>query len=102
MEEEVKGAAAVVESLLRAVEEIAAISYHRNAYKKQFCNLSRRVRLLAPMFEELRESKKPISEKAVTTLASLGQAIGLAKELLRFGSRGSKISLVCGAAILVR
>ncbi|XP_064966274.1 protein spotted leaf 11-like [Musa acuminata AAA Group] len=94
MEEEVKGAAAVVESLLRAVEEIAAISYHRNAYKKQFCNLSRRVRLLAPMFEELRESKKPISEKAVTTLASLGQAIGLAKELLRFGSRGSKISLV--------
>ncbi|RWW21320.1 hypothetical protein BHE74_00004957 [Ensete ventricosum] len=86
-------AVAVVESLLRAVEEIAAVSYHRNAYKKQFCNLSRRVRLLAPMFEELRDSKKPISDKAVTALASLGRAIGLAEELLRFGSRGSKISL---------
>ncbi|WOL16502.1 protein spotted leaf 11-like [Canna indica] len=97
MEEEKEAEVAarvVVERLAKAVEEVAAISDYRNAYKKHFCNLSRRVKLLGPMFEELRDSKEPIPEKAVRSLAALGRAIDLAKELLQFGSRGSKIYMV--------
>ncbi|KAJ8479803.1 hypothetical protein OPV22_023530 [Ensete ventricosum] len=84
----------VVDRLAEAVEEIAAISDYRNAYKKQFCNLSRRIKLLAPMFEELKESKDPISEPAVGALEKLNRALDSAKDLLRLGSEGSKIFLV--------
>ncbi|THU66096.1 hypothetical protein C4D60_Mb05t10580 [Musa balbisiana] len=87
-------AGSVVESLMAAVEEIAAISDYRNAYKKQFCNLSRRIKLLAPMFEELKESKDPIPPRAVRALEKLNGALDSAKDLLRLGSEGSKIFLV--------
>ncbi|XP_072997655.1 protein spotted leaf 11-like [Typha latifolia] len=88
------GVKVVVQGLTVAVEEIAAISEFRNAYKKQFCNLSRRIKLLAPMLEDLKESKVPIPEKAVETLAPLKEALDSAKELLRLGSEGSKFFLV--------
>ncbi|RWW28487.1 hypothetical protein GW17_00007048 [Ensete ventricosum] len=89
----------VVDRLAEAVEEIAAISDYRNAYKKQFCNLSRRIKLLAPMFEELKESKDPISEPAVGALEKLNRALDSAKDLLRLGSEGSKIFLVCRSGV---
>ncbi|XP_020571672.1 protein spotted leaf 11-like [Phalaenopsis equestris] len=85
---------AAVERLMEAVEEIAAISEYRNAYKKQFGNLSRRVKLLAPMFEELKESSEPIPNEAVRGLVQLRDALDAARILLRFGSDGSKIFLV--------
>lgn len=96
MEDGEKGpaVAAVVEKLIEVVEEIAAFSDYRNAYKKQFCNLARRIKLLAPMLEELRESRDSIPERAAATLALLHRALGSAKELLRLGSEGSKIFLV--------
>ncbi|URE00565.1 U-box domain-containing protein 13 [Musa troglodytarum] len=87
-------AGSVVESLVAAVEEIAAISDFRNAYKKQFCNLSRRIKLLAPMFEELKESKDPIPPRAVRALEKFNGALDSAKDLLRLGSEGSKIFLL--------
>ncbi|RWW31050.1 hypothetical protein GW17_00004346 [Ensete ventricosum] len=86
-------AGSVVESLVAAVEAIAAISDYRNAYKKQFCNLSRRIKLLAPMFEELKESMDPIPPRAVRALEKLNGALDSAKDLLRLGSEGSKIFL---------
>ncbi|KAG1337887.1 protein spotted leaf 11 [Cocos nucifera] len=96
MEEEGKGSAAapVVERLMVAVEEIAAISDYQNAYRKQLGNLSRRIKLLAPMFDELKDSRDPIPESAARTLAPFEDALASAKELLRFGSEGSKIFLV--------
>ncbi|KAL6645781.1 hypothetical protein ACP70R_017389 [Stipagrostis hirtigluma subsp. patula] len=50
---------AVVEWLVELVGRIAAISDFRNAYRRQFCNLSRRIRLLAPMLEEAKDSRRP-------------------------------------------
>ncbi|KAG0466542.1 hypothetical protein HPP92_017522 [Vanilla planifolia] len=84
----------VVRRLLGTIEVIAEISDYRNAYKKQFSNLSRRVKLLAPMFEELKDSREPIPAEAVRSLARLGDALDAASELLRFGNDGSKICLV--------
>ncbi|XVF20065.1 hypothetical protein REPUB_Repub11eG0166100 [Reevesia pubescens] len=92
MEEENGGA--LVQSLIDAVNQIASIGDYRCAVKKDYCNLARRLKLLTPMFEEIRESKEQIPEETVKALVSLKQALVSAKELLRFGSEGSKIYLV--------
>lgn len=94
-----EGADAVVQGMVEAVEEISAMSEFRNAYRKLFCNLARRIKLLAPMLEELKESKDPIPAKAIETLARLREALDSAKELLRLGNEGSKIFLVSSALI---
>ncbi|KAB2080932.1 hypothetical protein ERO13_A05G096300v2 [Gossypium hirsutum] len=91
MEEE-KGE--LLRSLIDAVNQIAPIGDYRCAVKKEFCNLARRLKLLTPMFEEIRESKEQIPEETVKALVSLKEALVSAKELLRFGSEGSKIYLV--------
>lgn len=88
-------AGAVLEKVIETVEEIAVFSDYRNVYKKQFCNLARRIKLLSPLLEELKESKDPIPEPAERTLAPLKVALESAKDLLRLGSEGSKIFLVC-------
>ncbi|WOK93765.1 hypothetical protein Cni_G02466 [Canna indica] len=90
----VASAEMMLKRLEKAVEEIAAITDYRNAYKKQFCNLSRRIKLLAPMFEELKESKDPIPQRVIEALGKLNLALDSAKDLLRVGSEGSKIFLV--------
>ncbi|KAA8543899.1 hypothetical protein F0562_021924 [Nyssa sinensis] len=91
MEDE-KGA--LIQKLIDIVSEISAISEYRCAVKKQFCNLARRLKLLTPMFEEIRESKEPLPEESFKALSSLKEALESARELLRFGSEGSKIYLV--------
>lgn len=85
----------LVGSLIDTVNEIAAISDYRCAVKKQYCNLARRLKLLTPMFEEIKESKEAIPEETVRGLVSLKEALISANELLKFGSEGSKIYLVC-------
>lgn len=86
---------ALVQSLIDAVNEIASISEYRFAVKKQYCNLARRLKLLTPMFEEIRDGKEVLPEDTVKALVSFKDALQSAKELLRFGSEGSKIYLVC-------
>lgn len=91
MEEE-KGA--VAQSLIDAVTEIASVSDYRITVKKLCSNLARRLKLLVPMFEEIRESNDPISEDTLGTLVSLKEALSSAKDHLKFCSGGSKIYLV--------
>ncbi|XP_062210773.1 protein spotted leaf 11-like [Phragmites australis] len=93
-EEEAADYGAVVERLVDLVGEIAAISDFRNAYRRQFCNLSRRIRLLAPMLEEAKEAPRPLPAASESALRRLREALDGAGELLRLGSSGSKIFLV--------
>lgn len=87
---------ALVQSLIEMVNEIATISDYRCAVKKQYCNLARRLKLLIPMFEEIRDMKEELlPENTVKALISFREALESAKELLRFGSETSKIYLVC-------
>ncbi|KAF5751468.1 U-box domain-containing protein 13-like [Tripterygium wilfordii] len=92
MEEENK--LELVQSLIDTVNEMPSTSDYRSTVKKQYCNMARRLKLLTPMFEEIRESKEAIPEETVSALLSLKEALDSAKELLRFGSEGSKIYLV--------
>ncbi|EXC10629.1 U-box domain-containing protein 13 [Morus notabilis] len=92
MEEEKSGD--LVQSLIELVGEIASISEYKCTVKKQYCNLARRLKLLTPMFEEIRDSKEALPQETVKALASFRDALQSAKDLLRFGSEGSKIYLV--------
>ncbi|KAF8100263.1 hypothetical protein N665_0228s0018 [Sinapis alba] len=91
MEEE-KGA--VAQSLIDVVNEISSVSEYRTTVKKLCSNLARRLKLLVPMFEEIRESNEPINEDTLKTLVSLKEAMSSAKDYLKFCSQGSKIYLV--------
>ncbi|KAL5205826.1 hypothetical protein ABZP36_034035 [Zizania latifolia] len=80
-----------------AVEAAAAApGDYRNAYKRQLLALSRRIRLLGPFAEELRERRAPQrgQEEEERALAPLAAALEGALELLRLGREGSRISLV--------
>ncbi|MQL93030.1 hypothetical protein Taro_025658 [Colocasia esculenta] len=88
------GASVVVQKMVVAVEEIAASPDYRNAFKKQFCSLARRLKLLAPMFEELRDSAESVAAESAAALVPLREALDSARELLRCGYEGSKIYLV--------
>ncbi|KAJ4910389.1 U-box domain-containing protein 13 [Raphanus sativus] len=92
MEEE-KGAV-VAQSLIDVVNEISSVSEYRTTVKKLCSNLARRLKLLVPMFEEIRESNEPIDEDTLKTLVSLKEAMSSAKDYLKFCSQGSKIYLV--------
>ncbi|XP_040991860.1 U-box domain-containing protein 13-like [Juglans microcarpa x Juglans regia] len=85
---------ALVRSLIDIVNEIASISDFRSTVKKQYCNLARRLKLLIPMFEEIRDIKEAVPEETLKALFSIKEALQSAKDLLRFGSEGSKIYLV--------
>ncbi|KAJ4834442.1 U-box domain-containing protein 13 [Turnera subulata] len=87
------GAAELAQSMIDTVNDISSISDYRSTVKKQYCNLARRLKLLTPMFEEIRESKEAIPQESLKALASLNKALDSAKDMLRFGSEGSKIYL---------
>lgn len=91
MEEEKSG---LVQSLIDVVGEIASISEYKCTVKKHYCNLARRLKLLTPMFEEIRDGKEELPQETMKALASFRNALQSAKDLLRFGSEGSKIYLV--------
>ncbi|KAL4571040.1 hypothetical protein LXL04_017790 [Taraxacum kok-saghyz] len=84
----------LMQNLIDIVNEISAISDYRYTVKKLFSNLARRVKLLIPLFEEIRDINEPLPDCSHEALVSLMEAMESAKELLRIGSEGSKIYLV--------
>ncbi|KAE9616613.1 hypothetical protein Lal_00034538 [Lupinus albus] len=85
----------IVQILIELVNEIAAISDYKPMVKKQYCNLARRLKLLTPMFEEIRDmNKEAIPLNTLKALFAFKDALESAREILRFGSEGSKIYMV--------
>ncbi|KAL2899018.1 U-box domain-containing protein 13 [Bienertia sinuspersici] len=83
----------LLNNLIDRINEIASISDYRPSVKKQYCNLARRLKLLTPMFEEMKETTEPLVDHAFDNLVAFGDALNHALDLLRFGSSGSKIFL---------
>ncbi|GLT65359.1 hypothetical protein SLA2020_377970 [Shorea laevis] len=81
----------VLSRLVESVRAISELPECRNVCKKLYGNLVRRVKLLSPLFEELRDSEKELGEEEVKALESLRIALDSAKDLLGSVNGGSKL-----------
>ncbi|CAH8282228.1 unnamed protein product [Eruca vesicaria subsp. sativa] len=86
----------LAKSLIESVKEIASISDHRPPMKKHCAHLSRRLKLLLPMLEEIRDCKALSlpEESMMKALVSLKDSLLQAKDLMAYVSHVSKIYLV--------
>ncbi|KAL0897405.1 hypothetical protein Bca101_081366 [Brassica carinata] len=93
----------LAKSLIESVKEIASISDHRPPMKKHSAHLSRRLKLLLPMLEEIRDCRNSLpEEQMVEALLSLKESLLHAKDLLIYISQVSKIYLVREKKVLER
>ena len=88
------GKTGLISKLIDIVNELSAISDYRCTVRKPFFNLARRLKLLSPLFEEIRDIKDSLPDDCYRSLFSLMEALESAKELLQLGSEASKIYLV--------
>ncbi|KAK9168680.1 hypothetical protein Syun_000820 [Stephania yunnanensis] len=73
----------VVNRLLEIVKEISGFPECRNTSKKLYSNLSRRMKLLSPLFEELKDSEEVLGDDDLRALVCMKIAFEAARELLR-------------------
>lgn len=80
-----------VGELMGVIETVGSYSGYRKAHRKECLSLVRRLKLLLPLLEEMRELD--YSSQALSCLANLNKALASAKKLLKNCSCGSKIYL---------
>ncbi|KAJ0446711.1 hypothetical protein HanRHA438_Chr17g0802211 [Helianthus annuus] len=90
------GRIGVILKLIDIVNVISMISDYWGTLRKPFFNLSRRLKMLNPLFEEFCDVKEAVPDESFRSLVSLMEALEYAKELLRLGSERSKIYLGFG------
>lgn len=82
------------QSLINLVNEIAVIGDYRRTHRKDCTTLVRRIKLLMPLFEELKDTVSPPQESFSSSASSLEKALLSAKTLLQLCHDGSKLYLV--------
>ncbi|MFS7948626.1 hypothetical protein Hanom_Chr06g00562081 [Helianthus anomalus] len=81
----------LVSQLVDSVREISGLPECRNAVRKMYGNLMRRVKLLSPLFEELKDNEQQLDDGDLKGLQALRVALNLALEVLKSVNDGSKI-----------
>ena len=84
----------VVKELMEVIESVGLYSGYRKTQRKECLSLVRRLKLLVPFLEELRELGTSVSGEALNCLNNLRKALVLAMKLLKHCNYGSKIYLV--------
>ncbi|KAH9325419.1 hypothetical protein KI387_005597 [Taxus chinensis] len=79
--------------LIDVLNEITSLGECRNFMRKEYATLSKRVKLLSPLFEEMKEIETSIPGDAIDFFDALEAALLSAKELLNFTHDGSKLFL---------
>ncbi|WCJ44707.1 U-box domain-containing protein 15 [Euphorbia peplus] len=93
----------IVEEISKLIENAAQLGDYRRMHRKECYCLVRRMKLLLPFLEEIRDLNSPISNKGVSFLATLRKTFVSANKLLRLCNEGSKIDLAVGSeAIMVK
>lgn len=77
--------------LVESIKEIASLPECGNCCKKMYGNLVRRVKLLSPLFEELKDGGGEIGEGDRRGFEMLGAALDSAVAVLRSVNQGSKL-----------
>ncbi|KAL4576485.1 hypothetical protein LXL04_012580 [Taraxacum kok-saghyz] len=80
-----------VSQLVDLVKDISGLPECRNALRKMYGNLMRRVKLLSPLFEELKDNEQKLDDGDLQGLKTLRIALNLAFQLLKSVNDGSKI-----------
>lgn len=81
----------LMSGLVDSVKEISMSPECRNVCKKMHGNLVRRIKLLSPLFEELKDNNEELSEEETKGFELLRTALDSAKELLKLVVEGSKV-----------
>ncbi|XP_012080958.2 U-box domain-containing protein 14 [Jatropha curcas] len=76
---------------IESVKEVSGLPECKNVCKKMHGNLIRRIKLLSPLFEELRDSGEELSEDGMKGFQLLKLALDSAMELLKSTNEGSKL-----------
>lgn len=85
----------VLGRLVEFIKEISGLPECQNFCKRVYGNLVRRVKLLSPLFEELKDSDESLSDELLESFESLLVALDSAKTLLKSVNQGSKLYQVC-------
>lgn len=91
----------VVSQLGEALREISGLPEYNGICKKVYGDLIRRVKLLSPLFEELRDGDEELELDVLKGLELLKIALDSAAELLRSVSRGSKLFQVLNSVLVL-
>ncbi|XP_021612923.1 U-box domain-containing protein 15 [Manihot esculenta] len=83
----------LVKEISNIIESVAQFGDYRKTHKKDCFGLVRRMKLLLPLLEEIRDCDAPISDKGIACLSNLKKALILARKLLKVCNEGSKINL---------
>lgn len=81
----------IVTQLIQSVKEISCFPECKNTSKKMYSNLTRRVKLLSPLFEELIDREEQLSVDLVRAFETLLATLVSAKELLKWVEETSKL-----------
>lgn len=84
----------LVARLIELSNEISSNGEHRKVFKTECANLIRRVKLLAPLFEEVKEFKGSLPDQAILSFRSIERALQAARKLLQSCHFDSKMYLV--------
>lgn len=84
----------VIQEMMNVIESVGLFGDYRRTQKKECLNLVRRMKLLVPLLEEIRELDGPIPDVTSKCLRGLKKALVSAKKLLKLCHDGSKIYLV--------
>ncbi|KAK6118651.1 hypothetical protein DH2020_047564 [Rehmannia glutinosa] len=84
----------VVEEMLEAIEKVGSYASFRKTQRKECLNLVRRLKLLTPLLEEIKEfGLSSISIEALSGLVDLKKSLLASMKLLKTCNSGSKIFL---------
>ncbi|CAI8604144.1 unnamed protein product [Vicia faba] len=83
--------AMVVGRLSDSIREISGLPECQNVCKRMYGNLIRRVKLLSPLFEELKDCDESLYDQQLEAFEALRVALDLAMILLKSVNQGSKL-----------
>ncbi|KAH7282104.1 hypothetical protein KP509_35G012000 [Ceratopteris richardii] len=99
---EASGPVDLIARLINLVNEISDLGEHKRIFKTECSNLTRRVKLLAPLFEELKEIKRVVTDQATLRFRQIEHALQDARNLLQSCHLESKIYLVFERAAVMK
>ncbi|XP_010556057.1 PREDICTED: U-box domain-containing protein 15 [Tarenaya hassleriana] len=82
-----------VSEIVAVIESVAQLSDYRRTQRKECFNLVRRLKLLIPLLEEIRDTEAPLPDNCGRFLSCLKKVVLLARKLLKTCNDGSKIFL---------